>query len=211
MTTDKTLICRITHYKNLEGILKRGGIYASNFQPNDGIKFYPIHHVDIQNQRSVINVPCGPGGSIHDYVPYYFGPRSPMLFAISKNKVEEYNEGQQPVIYICAYAEDIKDKGLDFVFTDGHAIMAITRFFDDLKDLDKLYWDIIEGKYWFDSEQYPDRCRRRQAEFLVHKFFPLDCVFEIVVIDKHIQKKVNSVLAKHDIDIPVVVKKNWYY
>lgn len=212
MTNNKTLICRITHFDNLDGILRRKGIYAPKFQPNDGIGFKEIHHVGIQSQRAVTKVTCGPCGYIHDYVPFYFSPRSPMLYAIYKNNVDGYNEGQKPVIYICSYAETIEQQGGCFVFTDGHAIMApLTHFYDDLKDLNKLHWDIIRGKYWFDNEKYPDRKRRRQAEFLVHKFFPLKCIVEIIVFDKDMEKLVNLKLNEHNIKLPVKTDRKWYY
>ena len=212
MAEKQTVIYRITRYKNLEGILIRGGIYATNFQPDDGIEYYPIHHVGIQNLRSDTLVPCGPGGCIHDYVPFYFGPRSPMLYAIHKNNVAGYTGGQQPIIYICAYVENVNKQGLEFVFTDGHAIMThLTHFYDNLDDLKKLDWDVIRGKYWFDNEQNPDRCRRRQAEFLVYKFLPLESIFGIVVIDKRMKNKVDSTLVKHNISMPIVVNRTWYY
>ena len=50
--------------------------------------------------------------------------------------------------------------------------MRFTDFFDDLKDLDKIDWDLMQSRYWNDTNDDPDRKRRRQAEFLVHEFFP---------------------------------------
>lgn len=56
-----------------------------------------------------------------------------MLYAISRGAVEGYSEGQSPVIYICSTAEAVKEAGLRWVFTEGHADMDFTDFFDDLK------------------------------------------------------------------------------
>ena len=52
-----------------------------------------------------------------------------------------------------------------FVFTDGHAIMQLSKFYDDLGYLTEIDWDIMEEKYWRDTIEDPDRKRRRQAEF----------------------------------------------
>jgi hypothetical protein len=64
MVPNPTWIYRITHIENLNGIMRRGGIYAPNATPNDGIVYKTIHHQHIQGRRSNAFVPCGPGGTI---------------------------------------------------------------------------------------------------------------------------------------------------
>ena len=89
-----------------------------------------------------------------------------MLFAISRGAVEGYAEGQNPVIYLCSTVETVQQARLRWVFTEGHADMDYTDFFDDLKDLDKVDWALMKQRYWNDTNDDPDRKRRRQAEFL---------------------------------------------
>ena len=156
-------------------------------------------------------MPCGPKGNVHNYVPFYFGQRPPMLYVINKNNVQNYNEGQKPIIYICSNAEKVAQSTTEFVFTDGHAIMALTRFFEDLKNLHELDWDIINAQIWKDTTIYPDRKRKRQAEFLVYKRFPMELINEIIVIDKQMQNKVNLLLQANEVDLPVRICRNWYY
>lgn len=60
-------------------ILARGGLHSTNHTPNDALPFRTLHNVDIQNVRRARPGPCGPGGAMHDYVPFYFGQLSPML------------------------------------------------------------------------------------------------------------------------------------
>lgn len=45
---------------------------------------YCIAHNTIQDRRAQTYVPCLPGGNPHDYVPFYFAPCSPMLYAAHK-------------------------------------------------------------------------------------------------------------------------------
>lgn len=82
----------------------------------------------------------------------------------------------------------------NFVFTDGHAIMAFTEFYNDLKYLDKIDWQTMESKYWFDSEEYPDRRRRRQAEFLIHTQVELDLFLGIGVYNQQMKDHVENIL-----------------
>ncbi len=100
---------------------------------------------------------------------------------------------------------------MTFAFTDGHADMSLTDFFDDLCDLDQIDWPLMSSRYWNDTTNDPDRTRRRQAEFLVHNFLPWELVSEIAVIDTAIKMDVEQIL--HTVGHRPVVKvcRTWYY
>jgi hypothetical protein len=89
-----TPIFRIVHVDCLRTLLQRGGLRAANHTPNDGLPYRTIHNVDIQGQRHIRNIPCGPRGTLHDYVPFYFAFLSPMLLQLKTGRVAGYNEGQ---------------------------------------------------------------------------------------------------------------------
>ncbi len=97
------------------------------------------------------------------------------------------------------------------MFTDGHAEMTISDYFDDLKDLDKIDWNIMEKRQWADTIADGDRKRRRQAEFLVHGFFPWKLVAEIGVISNPVAKQVRDLLSATDHQPQVRVERGWYY
>ena len=136
-----------------------------------------------------------------------------MLYALHKGNVEGHAGGQSPVIYLASTVQEVIAAGVRFCFTDGHAIMAITNFFTDPTDLKKLDWDTIKSQFWFDSLQYPDRKRKRQAEFLVHRFFPLALVREIGVRNATAKTKVEAILNnhRHGRNLIVRVRSAWYY
>jgi len=154
-------------------------------------------------------VPAGPKGTVGDYVPFYFAPRSPMLYAINSGVVEGYADGQSPVIYLCSTAEAVRKAGLRWVFTEGHADMLFTDFFDDLKDLDKVDWDLMQARYWNDTNDDPDRKRRRQAEFLVHQFFPWELVSYIGVYDRSIAERAGEIIKGGSPELGI--ERGWYY
>ena len=89
--------------------------------------------------------------------------------------------------------------------------MAWTEFYDDLADLDKIDWELMEAKYWNDTLEDGDRRRRRQAEFLVHESVPWDLISEIVVMKKSVEDKVREVLTSVGDTTPVQTQRNWYY
>ena len=111
------------------------------------MKSVNIGHMHIKQRRLNRPVPLGPGGTVGDYVPFYFAPRSPMLYVISRGGVEGYAEGQQPVIYLRSTAETADEAGLRWVFTEGHADMGYTDFFDNLRDLEKVDWPLMRERY----------------------------------------------------------------
>ena len=156
-----TYIYHITQIKNLKSIIKQDGLWCDTAMLRKSIKFKSIAYQTLKDERTYTLVPLDPGGHLCDYVPFYFAPRSPMLYVISKGKVEGYIEGQESVVYLVSTTETVQKSGLPFVFTDGHGIMAITEFFHDLKELKNVDWDIMKEKYWYDTDDDPDRKRRR--------------------------------------------------
>ena len=211
MSNGPTLIYHITHKDNLEGIISRGGLVAQSVMDTDPIAYCNIAHATIQDRRAQTQVSCGPGGFLHDYVPFYFAPRSPMLYAIDRGNVEDCTEDQSDIVYLLSSAQGVADSGLEFVFTDGHGIMELSDFYDDLEDLDKIDWDVMNARYWADTDDDPDRKRRRQAEFLVYKMLPWDRIEMIAVMNNEIKAQVEGIILSSSRKHPIKVKPDWYY
>ena len=144
-------------------------------------------------------------------MPFYFAPRSPMLFAISKGNVAGYTEGQTPIVHLSSSIERVSESGLPFAFSDGHADMAISQFFNDLEQLDRIDWNIMRARYWNDNEDDNDRCRRRMAEFLVSQFFPWELVDKIGVINGTVAERVEAAICAAAHKPKVRVERGWYY
>lgn len=200
-------IYHITHVDNLCGIINGGGLLCD--RDAQQIRFVNIGHQNIKGRRLRKNVPVGPRGMIADYVPFYFAPRSPMLYAINKGGVAGYTAGQQPIIYLCSSTEAVSAAGLRWIFTDGQAVMEYTEFFDDFRHLNRIDWEIMREKYWRDTDDDGDRCRRRQAEFLVHNFFPWQLVSHIAVSTHAVGQKVSGILAGNPPAFSI--QPGWYY
>ncbi len=90
------LLYRLIHIDNLPILLERDALHAPNATPQDGLRYRPIHDVSVQASRRVQPVPCGPCGTVQDYVPFYFGPHSPMLLKLKTGQVAGYNVSVRP-------------------------------------------------------------------------------------------------------------------
>jgi hypothetical protein len=208
-----TPILRISHVDNLRTLLARGGLHSTNHTPNDGLAYRTIHNVDIQNVRRARPILCGPGGTIHDYVPFYFGQLSPMLLQLKTNRVAGYAEGQEPLIYLKTTVQAVIGAGRRFVFSDGHGIAAFTKWFDDVTRLDEVDWEMVYQRYWRDEVADMDRQRRKQAEFLIHEFCPWALVEEIAVLNTTAKTRVETIMNEFDAAHRklVNVRPGWYY
>src|SRR3954467_4644416 len=114
-----------------------------------------------------------------------------MLLRLHTNRVEGYTEGQGPLIYLVTTCQDVQDAGLGFVFSDGHGLASYSDWFDSLDELAHVDWTVVRAKYWADDpERDNDRQRRKQAEFLVHRFCPWAVIRGIAVINDEMKGQV---------------------
>jgi hypothetical protein len=135
-----------------------------------------------------------------------------MLFTIDRGNVQGYNGGQQQIIYFVVEIAAIAEANIPYTFTDGHAVIAYSDFYDDLDSLEHVIdWKLMKSRYWFDTEDDSDRKRRRQAEFLIYQRCPWRLVREIGVKDSSMKTKVINILQQSDDQTPVNIHNEWYF
>lgn len=133
-------------------------------------------------------------------------------YAIHKGYVEGYEGDQASILHLVISPEDIANASLDFVFSDGHAVMGYTTFYDDLASLpEAIDWEIMEARVWRDTDEDGDRKRRRQAEFLVYQSVPWSLIRGIGVQNKAVKDNVNQLLEIFGQTTDVRVLPSYYY
>lgn len=205
-----TPVYRLMHVDSLPTLVQRGALHAPNNVPPDGLPYQAIHAARTQTDRSAIRVPCGPGGTIADYIGFYFGPRSPMLLRLHTGRNVEPVE-QSRLVYLVSTAQRIHSSGLPFVFTDRHSLAKVARFYDSLDDLRRVDFATCNARQWSNTLERPDRQEKKQAEFLVHKAMPWALVERIGVFDLPTKHQVCRLLPDHGTVPAVEVERNWYY
>lgn len=204
-------IYHITHANNLPGILAAGGIWCDAGRLGHNIRTVNLGYQRIKERRMKKRVSLCRQGVLGDYVPFYFCNRSPMLYAIHGGYVEGYSAGQTYVIYLKSSIQTLRNAGCDWFFTDGHAVEAISRYYQDSDRLDQLDWNIIADLDWANNEWDNDRKRRKQAECLVHDFFRWEWVEQVGVISPKARDWAESQLQLQAHRPPVEIHREWYY
>ncbi|MFN8254494.1 MAG: DUF4433 domain-containing protein [Bacteroidales bacterium] len=208
----KIWLYRIMHINNLEYLLMHGIYTRTN--PLFDCDFINIGDSTLIEQRS--DYPVGidpPGGMLGEYIPFYFGPLSPMLLNIKTGYRGIIKRPQAEIVYICCKLISFLSLDFEWCFTDGHAKSAITKFFNNIDDLDKVDWKMVSERYWNNTEDDFDRMRRKQAEFMVKNYIPVGNIGCIIVYDKDKQEFVQNILDKLQLAVPVKVdqKSKFYF
>ncbi len=150
------------------------------------------------------------GDVIGSYIPFYFGPRSPMLYVVQHgyNGVKQY--APQDLVYCVVLLCDIVESQIDCVFTDGHALNVLTHTYskESLPHINEIicYSDVYT-QYW-NKEEDRDLKRRKEAELLLKDELPPAYIKGYVVYDEQAKQK----LVRFGIEPSrIIVKKEYYF
>lgn len=202
-----------TRIEHLESIT-REGLVCDGAAHRPGRLQIEIGNVRIKERRRRRHVDPAPGGVVADYVPFYFAPRSPMLYALNADNVRTYRQGQDGLIYLCTTLDRVEEAACRWVGTDRNAVLEAARMTDSRQALMEMVdWPLMRGRMWKNTDAYPDRKERRQAELLVHQLLPWEAVTHIGVRNEVDGRAVQGVLDKlargH---VPtVLVRPGWYF
>jgi hypothetical protein len=156
-------------------------------------------------------VSCHPGTFVGDYVPFYFCPRSVMLYVIHRGSSElVYERGQDEIVHLVSQVGIAIEAAGErpWAFSDGSAATRFAQFSSDIGALEgTIDWNAVRAKYWSD----PVVKERKQAEFLVHEWFPWTAFVGIATIRQSIADRVLQIIANAEHQPEVAVKRNWYY
>lgn len=192
-------LMHITHEKNLPAILARG-LQSKNDVKARNLAYVSIADDGIQSRRSVTPVPCGAGGTIHDYVPLFFGARSPMLYAVQRRTT------QSEIVYILVNWTVLDAPGT--VFTDGNASTGGTSFFSGREQLGNIDQTACRAIQW---DQPQELRRKKSAECLVHRNVPTSTFGGLVVMSEDAKLRVERVAKARGWTLPIYVEPGWYY
>lgn len=207
-------IYHIVHVDRLPSIVADDNLWCDAEMAHRGGAGTVIGMNSIKQRRLTKALISHPDLPVGRCVPFYFCPRSVMLYVIHQANHPElaYRGGQGPIVHLEAdlrrtvvWAEE---HHLRWAFTLSNAGACYFEDRCDLAKLGEIDWNAVRAKYW-------QECRDgKQAEFLIERRFPLGLVSRIGVLSQQIRQQVVDAFAgtgRLAADVRVEVRREWYY
>ncbi|NRB39211.1 MAG: DUF4433 domain-containing protein [Pseudomonadales bacterium] len=209
LNPEKALIWRIVHRENIGWILDNdlhsanSGVVASHYEV--------IGNRDLISRRLHRQVPVAPGGVLGDYVPFYFTPFSPMMYNIYTGRGEVTRRGNEEIVILVCSLRKINDLGIPFVFTDRHAYTPLAEFYNDVGDLHKVDWPLLQQRNFQRNSDDPVQIERYQAEALIHQHCPVKGLLGIVCYTDAVKLELEQEISQRGLNLDVHKLTQWYF
>ena len=207
-------IYHITHVDNLASVMHAGCIWSDAKRLEMELNTQVVGMSNIKERRlRHLTVMCHPGTKVGEYVPFYFCPRSVMLYTLYMRNHPElsYRGGQGPIVHLqadlratVAWAEA---NGSRWAFSDGNAGAVYAQFFNDLNSLGQINWSAVRANDFRDAAIKEGK----QAEFLIYERFPWELVEEVGVLRPDVLGQVRGVLREAEHQPLAKREPLWYY
>lgn len=202
----------ICHVDRLPSILAGGWLWCDAEIARRSPSGTTIGMTAIKQRRlTELNLSSHPQLHVGDCVPFYFCPRSVMLYLIYQGNHPEltYRGGQGTIIHLEADLHAVaawsNQQGRRWAFTLSN---AGSRFFEDrsdIEDLGQIDWDAVQATDW-------RQCKEgKQAEFLLEHSFPWQLVERIGVHSRAVYQQVVHALPANGHRPQVEIRADWYY
>ena len=196
---------RLTHIDNIQYIMSHGLVRSvSTLRDENYVPIGDVQVIQIRKDRKYH------GYCLSDYMPFYFGPRSPMLYVIQHGFNGVRKVAPENIVYCVVRIEDIIKNNISCIFTDGHALSSLTNYYskNELAILDRfIKYDDVYSAYW-NSEMDIDLKRRKEAELLINDDFPVQYIRGFVVYNETAKTRLINIGVAAEL---IVVKPGFYF
>jgi hypothetical protein len=206
-------IYHIVNVDRLPSIIASGALYCDSEVIRLNLPGTNIGMSDIKQSRLHRPVPCHAGTMVGNFVPFYFCPRSLMLYIISRanNPKLTYTGGQGPIVHLEADFNTVVSwanaNGVRWAFSDANGNAAYAQFWADATQLGQLNWQHIQNSD-FRTAEVRDA---KQAEFLLHHHFPWHLIERIGVYSQAVFNAATNAVIQAAHRPPIQIIPQWYY
>jgi len=206
-------IYHIVHISKLPAIVTEGGLLCDALIRQFPCQGQTIGMHKIKDRRLSTRLKSHPELFVGDCVPFYFCPRSIMLYMLYRANHEdiEYRGGQEPIVHLVAdlqkTIEWATQNTVKWAVSTSNASSSFFEDYADVFDIDKIDWTAVNSLQWSD----PNIKEKKQAEFLLERKFPLELVEEIGVYSLAQAEQLEQECSFCQVLPPINVRREWYY
>lgn len=213
----KPKISHILHVDRLASIAQDRHILSDAQMAARGNAGTTIGMSKIKTRRLINTLTCHTRLTVGACVPFYFCPRSVMLYLIYRANDADlaYRGGQDPIVHLeadfhatVAWAET-NNKRWAFTLSNAGAYYFEDR--NNLGDIEEINWRAVKATHWSGNDVASSVKEGKQAEFLVEDRFPWTLVERIGVYSNLQTPLVQAALAQTNHRPRIEVRRDWYY
>jgi hypothetical protein len=173
----------------------------------------PIGKEDIKSNRLSRPVKCHPPDVVGEYVPFYFCPRSIMLYIFYMDNLPglTYHGGQGPIVHLEFNVDEVikgaNEADVRWAFTNANAAAHYARFCCQVDELEIIDWEAVANND-FSGQRVKEA---KQSEFLVKDMVPWEFVERIGVHSEEVGEQAREALGSADHQPPVSRRRGWYF
>lgn len=203
-------IYHICHVDRLPSIIASAGLLSDAVLLNQALPGTVIGMNHIKQRRLQLELASHPTLHVGECVPFYFCPRSVMLYLIYRqNQDLTYKGGQGPIVHLeadlHATVQWANAQARRWAFTLSNAGAYYFEDRADLARLNEIDWNAVQSRQW-------SQCKEgKQAEFLLENSFPWHLIERIGVQSRQIYTQVANVLPAQGHRPAVEIRPEWYY
>jgi hypothetical protein len=206
-------IYHIVHWDKLVSIAADGCLWSDSTLAARPVVGTVIGMNSIKARRmNELRLSSYPDLLVGQCVPFYFCPRSVMLYLIHKRNAElVYQSGQEPIVHLVADLRTVvawaNAHSQRWAFTLSNAGSRYFQDRADLAQLDEIKWSSVLTSTWSGSPTKEEK----QAEFLIEEHFPWHLVEQIGVYNSTIGREATQAIAGAAHRPIVQIQSSWYY
>lgn len=201
----------IAHVDRLPSIVANDGLWCDAEIVRRAPAGTTIGMAGIKQRRLVQPLSSHPDLHVGDCVPFYFCPRSVMLYLIHQANHPElaYRGGDAPILHFEADLHAVvawaKAQPARWAFTLSNAGSYYFEDRCDLAQLGEINWEAVQARNWQAHKE------GKQAEFLLERHLPWHLIERIGVRSPAVYTQVVNALPAGGHRPKVEIHADWYY
>jgi hypothetical protein len=115
------------------------------------------------------------------------------------------------IVILATTLQRIAEMEIPFVFADRHAYLKTAEFFDDLSDLTRIDWKLLQSRDFKRDPNDPGKLERYQAEALISGKVPIDALRSVSCYSNTQVGAIEEAVESAGVELAVQVKPGWFF